>query len=261
MAVLAAALAGWCAPAGHPALSRIQAGTGARRRVMPRDLSAAVGGVLLVALAAAVAGPVSALFAGFLVVVVRWRVRVRRRLRAEARRRSRAADACRVLCVTLRAGRDPAEALSAAAGEAPELDAASRVASAGGDVVAALRDVARLPGGEGWAAVAAAWLVSERTGASLADAVDRVVGVLRDRVVVAHEAETELAAVRATAGVLAVLPVLPLLLGVGLGGEPVDFLLRTSWGAACLGVGGLLSLAGLWWIDRMAAGASAASAP
>ena len=156
----------------------------------------------------------------------------------------------------MRAGLGPAEALAAAATEQPDVVAASRAAQIGGDVVGALREAGRLPGGEGWSAVAAAWLVSERGGASLADAVDQVLAVLRDRLAAAGEAQTELAAVQTTAALLALLPAVPLLLGAGVGGDPVGFLFHTPAGAGCLAVGVLLSVVGLFWVDRLSSAAS-----
>ncbi len=254
VAIGAAALAGWLAPTAGPALHRLRSTTSPRVDARSGRPVVIVVGTVLVLVAAFAAGPVAATLGAFAAAVLRWRIGVRSRARAAATRRSRTVDACRVLSVTLRAGRTPAEALAAAAREQHEVAAASRAAAAGGNVAESLRDAARRPGGEGWDAVAAAWLVSDSSGASLADVVDRVVDVLHDRVTVAGEAEAELAAVQATAVVLALLPMFPLLLGTGLQGDPVGFLLGTAAGAACLTVGAALSVAGLWWVDRLGSG-------
>ena len=57
---------------------------------------------------------------------------------------------------------------------------------------------------------------------------------------------------RATAKMLATLPVIGVLLGTAMGVDPLDFLLTTGTGNVCL-LGGLaLALLGLWWVERLA---------
>ncbi len=66
---------------------------------------------------------------------------------------------------------------------------------------------------------------------------------------------TELAAAHATARMLAVLPIGVLLLGIGVGGDPLGFLFahaRRAWWCSAAGLG--LSFAGLAWLDRIADG-------
>jgi tight adherence protein B len=63
---------------------------------------------------------------------------------------------------------------------------------------------------------------------------------------------TELASAQATARLLAVLPVAVLLLGNGLGGDPVGFLLSSPGGLVCLVAGLSLEYAGLAWLTRIA---------
>jgi tight adherence protein B len=62
----------------------------------------------------------------------------------------------------------------------------------------------------------------------------------------------ELAAAYATARLLAVLPLGVLLLGSGIGGDPVGFLTGSTAGLVCLAVGIGLSFGGLLWLDRIA---------
>jgi tight adherence protein B len=62
---------------------------------------------------------------------------------------------------------------------------------------------------------------------------------------------TELAAAQTTARLLAVLPLGVLLLGGGLGGDPLGFLLTTTPGLVCLCSGLALEYAGLLWLARI----------
>lgn len=186
-----------------------------------------------------------------------------RRMAAVARRRARrrsvhrgsddVVEACLSLAAELRAGAPPPQALSVAADEWPGLfgPAAGRT-SIGGDPVAALRETASSPGAGALRAVAAAWEVSERTGAGLSAALVAVADTLRSEAVVRREGAAALATVKATARLLALLPVGTLLLfSAGEGGAPVRFLLGDPYGICCLVVAGLLVGAGLTWVDRM----------
>ena len=60
---------------------------------------------------------------------------------------------------------------------------------------------------------------------------------------------------RATARLLALLPVFGLLLGTGIGADPWGFLVGTPVGVGCLAAGCALGLAGLTWVERLADGA------
>lgn len=123
----------------------------------------------------------------------------------------------------------------------------------GGDVVAALREDAREMQEPLLRGLAACWAVSEGAGAGLAHAVERLVEGARSSADARVQLEAHLAAPRATARLLATLPLLGLLLGVSLGGDPLAWLLGSAMGRACLAGGLALTALGLWWTGRIAA--------
>lgn len=120
----------------------------------------------------------------------------------------------------------------------------------GTDVVAVLGRWAGVPGWGGLAAVAICWRVADATGSGLADALERVGEAMRHEHDVAVEVHGQLTAVRATATVLATLPLVAVAMGHLLGADPLAVLLGSSVGAACLAAGLLLALAGWWWLTR-----------
>jgi tight adherence protein B len=196
--------------------------------------------------------------AAVLVVLLAWGTRtllgVRGRRRRAAATAARVLEVCEQLAGDLAAGRPPEAALTAAADTWPVLAPVARAGAFGGDVPGALRDLAGRPGAGELRLVAAAWTVSQRTGAGLAAALDRVAGSIRADRATQRVVEGELASARATARLVAALPLLVQLLGVGGGGSPWRFLLHTPLGLACLAGGLALGFAGLWWIERIADG-------
>ncbi|MEU4143127.1 type II secretion system F family protein [Streptomyces parvulus] len=192
----------------------------------------------------------------------------RTRLAATGRRvRERRQDAVLALCGALagevRAGRQPGEALMAAERDSGGLgDGQAAVLAAarfGGDVPGALAAAAGRPGAEGLRGLAACWRVAVDQGAGLAAGLDRLEGALRAERDQRSDLRAQLAGARATAVMLAGLPVLGLLLGVALGSDPLHVLLHTGAGLGCLLAGGLLEGLGVWWVARIVRGAEEAS--
>lgn len=257
LAVIAVAVAvevGW--PSGRREVRR-RLRLHRRRLALPRPLPVLVGAALpigvligvdgshlLIVLAAAVGG----------VTAVRVMTASRSRTRARARRRA-AVESVSLVAAELRAGALPETALRAAAGEIELLDGASRAASHGADVVAALRSAGRQPGAEVLGDLAAAWWLADRAGAPLSTVLTRLADRARDDLDLAAEVDAELAPARATARLMAVLPVFGLALGSGLGGDPVQVLLDTVAGGFCLVLGVAFASAGVLWVERVAAGA------
>ena len=181
-----------------------------------------------------------------------WLWRQRARAATADQTRDRVLECCDLLAAELAAGQPSEAALTQAAAAWPAIGPVAQCQAYGGDVPAALRRAAQEPGAEGMALVAAAWQVSHRTGHGLADALGRVAQALRDARATDRVVRGELASARATARLVAALPVVALAIGAGSGGDPLSFLLGTPIGLACLAGGLGLGLLGLAWIERLA---------
>jgi tight adherence protein B len=100
--------------------------------------------------------------------------------------------------------------------------------------------------------VSAGVLLSTRTGCSLAAVTAAVEDDLRARHRLRTELRTATAGPRASAMLLAALPVLGLAMGSGVGVDPWRVLTTTGTGQVLLVVGVALELAGLTWTGRLA---------
>lgn len=189
--------------------------------------------------------------AGFAIV----QVRGSRTRTAIVRRRAETVELVGLLAAELRAGVLPHRAAAGLADDFPVLRAAARAADLGGDVVGALREASAPPGREVLRDVAGAWWVSERSGAPLATVIERLEQGARADREIAREVEAGVAPARATGRLMAALPAVGLLLGSGMGGDPLAVLTGTWVGAGCLALGCSLACAGVAWIERIAASA------
>ncbi|MFH9735091.1 type II secretion system F family protein [Streptomyces sp. NPDC017260] len=253
-------LAGGAAGTGPPTVRRMTDGLRrVRGRLRPEWWSLVAGLVLAV-----LGGSVLPVVAGAAGVPMLRRTRLAGRAR---RNRERGQDAVIALCGALagevRAGRQPGEALLYAAHDSGGLgDGQAAVLAAarfGGDVPGTLAAAARQPGAEGLRGLAACWRVAVDQGAGLAAGLDRLEGALRAERDQRSDLRAQLAGARATAVMLAGLPVLGLLLGGALGADPLRVLLHTGAGLGCLLAGGVLEGVGVWWVSRIVRGAEAVS--
>jgi tight adherence protein B len=246
LAALAVGLAVWLlVPA--PLLAAVEDGARGRSRVLPLVLALAVAllvvppGWLAPVLILASAGGAGTLL---------WR----RRTSARVAERNAAlmAEVCDLLAAELSAGRPTETALDEAADAWSEIRPVAEVCRLGGDVPAAFREVSRVPGAGGLRLLAAAWTVSHRTGGGLGPATRRVAEAVRREQSTRRVVAGELASARATARLVAALPVLALLMGSGAGADPWSVLFRTPLGLACLAAGLAVGFLGLWWIELIA---------
>lgn len=176
---------------------------------------------------------------------------------ARARDRARSqrdavAEAVGLMAAELRAGVLPQRALAGLVSDFDFLALASRAAGLGGDVSAALRGESAAAGREQLVDLSSAWFVAERSGAPLARVLDRLEVAARDDREVEREVQSGVAPARATGRLMAVLPVVGLLLGSGMGGDPVELLTSTVPGALCLAAGSVCACGGVAWINHIA---------
>ena len=176
---------------------------------------------------------------------------MRRPARAAERRRAEL-EWVEALAAETRAGRDPASAVTAAGavGEpSPAIVRATAAAVGGGDVAAALRAD---PSASGlMRGVAACWEVAHGSGAGLSASLTALSDSARESERVRRDLRAGLAEPRATAAVLAGLPVVGLGLGAGLGADPFAWLLGTGAGLVVLLAGAVLEAVGVLWSWRI----------
>ena len=185
-------------------------------------------------------------------------LRRRRDRQLRTRRQDATVEIVFALAAELRAGRTPAEALSSAADAGDVLRhplvAAAVAVRAGSPAAEPLGEIARLPGCEVLAAVAAVWQVTERAGGAVADVLDRIGSTLDTDIADRRAFDAALAGPRASMTMLAALPGLGLLMGQSAGAHPVHLLLHRPLGWGLLAGAGALELAGVAWARRLVRG-------
>jgi tight adherence protein B len=133
--------------------------------------------------------------------------------------------------------------------------AGARIAAAieaGADVAGAIRAEATSASDRpAWAAIAAAWQVATDAGAPLASTLREFAATLRSLEQIERNVVSALAAPRATARMVMVLPVIGILFGAVLGFNTFGVLVTTPAGLACLASGGVLMLIARGWNRRL----------
>lgn len=220
-------------------------------------------GLLLAALAAGAGTLLAGLGGGLAAAMVsgtasaRWRRGRHHRLAATAA--TGLSDALGVLVAELRVGAHPAAAVQTAADThadgssevARSLARVAAVARLGGDIPAALRSAAPVHLRAWMERVAGAWALADRHGIALADLLDAVRCDTEHRVRFAADLHARLAGPRATAAVLAGLPLLGLALGQAMGAAPLRVLGGTAVGQLLLVIGTGLACGGVQWSARL----------
>lgn len=186
----------------------------------------------------------------------RWQARTATRHRLYAA--AGLADAIQALAAELRAGAHPAAAAESTAADTPEpaatvLHTVAATAKLGGDIGTALHQrEPELPGLTGMLRpVAHAWSLATRHGLPLAAVLDSAGRDLDGRVRFARQVQARMAGPKASAAVLAGLPAIGLLLGEGMGAQPLHVLLATGIGQFLLALGTALTCAGLRWTAQL----------
>jgi tight adherence protein B len=183
---------------------------------------------------------------------------LRGRRRRSGERRAAVIELCDGVGAELAAGRTPEMALHNAARFLGRPELRTALAAAPGDDIAARLDrMAELPGAEGLRLLAGCWRIGAERGGMFGGVVDGLAAALRDEQAHRAEAAAQLAGPRATARLLAALPLLGLAMGAALGARPLVFLFGTVPGAACLLAGVALDAIGFWWTRRLVTGAEA----
>jgi tight adherence protein B len=154
------------------------------------------------------------------------------------------------LAAELRAGRQPEEAWGVTVAATARLPGTALPQA---DVVQLLRRWSGRPGWTGLRALAICGSMADESGGGLAEALDRVAAAMRHEHDIVLEVGGQLSSTRATAALLAVLPLVTLGIATLLGAHPLGALLGSPVGLACLAVGAALSAAGSWWVARQVA--------
>lgn len=166
------------------------------------------------------------------------------------------------LRASLAAGLTPEESLNLAASSAEPAMAASlspviEAAREGSPLGGAWQRVARNEGHRDLASLARAWVISERLGCPLADAVATTASTSRARTALSQRLDSATAGARATCALLSALPLGGVGIALMLGIDPVT-LYGSPIALASALAGVCLLLAGRWLVNRMITGVAKA---
>ncbi len=238
-----------------------------RRRLMPRarvpprvmvDAGIVGRATACAIVAAAVLLPLTTVLAVAVVsATVGLRYRRRRRIRRAMDEGRTLESALDVLVGELRVGAHPVRAFCVAADEtvgavAESLRAVAARARLGADVTAGLRAAARssaLPAH--WDRLAVCWQLASDHGLAIATLMRSAQRDIAERQRFSARVSSSMAGARATATILAGLPLLGVLLGQLIGARPLKFLLNGHTGGWLLVVGSTMACGGLLWSDRI----------
>jgi len=196
-----------------------------------------------------------------IVLAATWALRSRRRRRShreigESRELETAID---VLVGELRVGAHPAAAFAVAADEtAGPVGGACRAVAArarlGADVAAGLRSIGRTSVLQThWERLAVCWQLAADHGLAVSALMHAAQRDIAERQRFSGQVRSAMAGARATATILAGLPVLSVLMGQLIGAHPIAFLLGGQPGGCLLVVGLMLICGGLLWSDHITA--------
>jgi tight adherence protein B len=228
-----------------------------RRRPLPEPR--AVGCIVaVIAAVAAVLLPVTTILCVVVVAATAsLRYRRRRRIRRAMDEGQTLETALDVLVGELRVGSHPVRAFRVAADEAVgavavSLRSVAARARLGADVAAGLRVAARSSGlCTHWDRLALCWQLASDNGLAIATLMRAAQRDIAERQRFSVRVLSSMAGARATAAILAGLPVLGVLLGQLIGARPMGFLLGGHAGGWLLVVGSTLACGGLLWSDRI----------
>lgn len=156
------------------------------------------------------------------------------------------------LAVLLDAGRIPSQAVLEAADEHACLLRAATAVRLGADSAAAMDTSATGDGYPGMATVAAAWKISEDSGAPVAGVMTRIAAGLREDQRIVEVVAVELASARLSGRMMALLPFATLGLGILVGANPIAFLVHEGLGQWLFLGGVVLAALGVVWTERIA---------
>ena len=231
-----------------------------RRRLMPRASRVSVRMPVLVGVAVLgvfLLPPAAVVAIGILSATLGARRHRTRRARRRLVDSQRLAAALETLVGELRVGAHPVTAFGVAAAECDgpvgdSLRAVAARARLGADVAAGLRAVAESSSVPAqWNRLAVCWQLAAEHGLAISVLMRAAQRDIVERQRFTARVEAGLAGARATAVILAALPVVGVLLGQLIGARPVGFLLGGGLGGWLLVAGVALVCVGLVWADRL----------